>query len=334
MEQSVESLCDNVRSSASAGSLPTLEQSRLLMRRPPRRAATLPTAIPNLTTLCEEPSSFVVTEDEISLEAEHERFVQNCKLEETLGKGLVDGDAASDDLGSESDGGASAGEVESEVGQARERQACNSQAAASSSSPKHQGRIPWWLLRSATLLLVTLWACGTLLAALVAFGVVSMPSRPWDAEALRSVRDRPESSTSALDNPALQFLPQGLLLDAQWPRQPSFVPRAMSCDRSGSQLVVADDFGVYAAQIPVEPAGSGTSGSAGTPVTQRRLRASRQSDSETAAAASRASTTATFARIQPCPAFEGQMLKDIAVVCSESAQPLQVSKCFTRRGAA
>jgi len=298
MEESVESFCDNTRSTRAI-----LEYRQSQPQRKPQRAATLPAQLlPGLTTVCEEPPSFDISEEELHLEAEHGRFVQDSLLEERLGRGPqeIHSSSSESEYGGPNEAHSDAGtndlqDSTDEVTEARPQ--------------KHQGRVPWRLFKSATLLLIVLWACGVALSTLVALGLVSLPTRAWDEKALRDVRDS-RHSRSLLDNPALPFLPEGQLIEAQWPRESSFIPKAMSCDRSGRHLAVADDFGVYAAEFS-------ESADADSQVKQqdRRLRAQQPQTSH---------PTATFTRVQPCTAFEGQTLKDIGVVCTEDTSKCRV----------
>mmetsp|Transcript_40781 Transcript_40781/g.93902 ORF Transcript_40781/g.93902 Transcript_40781/m.93902 type:complete len:1076 (-) Transcript_40781:104-3331(-) len=299
MEESVESFCDTTRSNRAI-----LEYRQTQPERKPQRAATLPTTLlPGLTTVCEEPHSFDVAEEDLHLEAEHGRFVQDSLLEERLGLGFEEEHGS----GSESEHGGPE-EVHSKGGS--DDLAQDSADEVEQSPQKHQGRVPWRLFKSATLLLIVLWACGVALSTLVALDWITLPTRSWDDKALRDVRDV-RNSRSLLDNPALPFLPEGQLIEAQWPRESSFVPRAMSCDRSGRRLAVADDFGVYAAEFSGDPAPDQL-----TRVHQdRRLRAQQPETSH---------PMATFTRVQPCTAFEGQTLKDIGVVCSKDTANCRV----------
>jgi len=154
------------------------------------------------------------------------------------------------------------------------------------------GLVPWQMLRSATWLLIMLWCSGPLLSFHCVGGPLEYGLAPLESE------DAQEANTDQLMkwNPAqmamsavagssqpgyLPHLSGGEEIQAEWPRRNSFTPKSMSCDPSGRQLVVADDFGLYKADIEF---------GAGPP-------------------------RSIFSRAPPCTIFEGQLLKDIGVVC-------------------
>jgi hypothetical protein len=78
-----------------------------------------------------------------------------------------------------------------------------------------------------------------------------------------------------------------------WPEHEGFFPRALSSDASGTQLVVADDFGLYHAHL-------------------KRLDG-KETKPELRGAAER--LEAKFRPLQVCPSIEGQGLEDMTVSC-------------------
>lgn len=54
----------------------------------------------------------------------------------------------------------------------------------------------------------------------------------------------------------LDILPGGQLVQTYWPSHSGFEPRALSCDPLGAKIVVADDFGIYAAELQSDVADS------------------------------------------------------------------------------
>jgi len=165
------------------------------------------------------------------------------------------------------------------------------------------GKVPWHMIKRGTLLMILLWMTGPLLS----FGRVGgplengvPPLRAMDSIGARSDRDVDparvaSSAVDAYENNDLEALVEGEPIDVQWPREHSFMPRSLSCDPSGRQLVVADDFGVYSGHLWPE-ADSGA----------RKLQG--LSD-----------LSIKISRAPPCTAFEGQTLKDIGVVCTNGA---------------
>lgn len=154
------------------------------------------------------------------------------------------------------------------------------------------GLVPWQMLRSATWLLIMLWCVGPLLSFHCVGGPLEYGLAPLAFE------DAQEANTDRIMkwNPAqLAFsavagsavpgwmprLEKGMEVNVQWPRRNSFTPKSMSSDPTGKQLVVADDFGLYKASLDFD--GDVIKGS--------------------------------FSRAPPCTVFEGQLLKDIGVVC-------------------
>merc|ERR1719199_978097 len=77
-------------------------------------------------------------------------------------------------------------------------------------------------------------------------------------------------------------LANGQQVEVTWPWLNSFMPRSLSCDPSGRQLVVADDFGLYKSSL-----------------------------------ISINNPKVSFSRAASCSEFEGQLVKDIEIVCRE-----------------
>mmetsp|Transcript_13505 Transcript_13505/g.28132 ORF Transcript_13505/g.28132 Transcript_13505/m.28132 type:complete len:1165 (+) Transcript_13505:2-3496(+) len=191
----------------------------------------------------------------------------------------------------------------------------------------HPGRLPARIFRYATMMLIVLWAMGLTLP----FGVFrDFMTKPLTAEvflteaggekhgegpeggeiraAIGTAPDGlPELIPEYSSHRDLPALPEGKLVSVNWPTHSGFVPRSLSCDPSGTQLVVADDLGVYAGRLTV--AATPPDG----PATTRVL----------SAAKARSSAAVSFQRVPPCTALEGQALKDIGVVCPEGARGTQ-----------
>jgi len=196
---------------------------------------------------------------------------------------------------------------------------------------EHPGRLPAKIFRLATTMLIVLWAAGMAMP----FGVFKeftvkpltaeipvktgigrrrheehIPEAGSDSEGalegLQDLRTGPRTparaSEASAEEPSLPALPRGELLEAVWPSHSGFVPRALSCDPSGEQLVVADDLGVYAGRL-----------SRATP--QRMPPAVAVEDGPTTAQP--LASTVEFERVPPCAALEGQELRDIGIVCKE-----------------
>lgn len=211
------------------------------------------------------------------------------------------------------------------------------------------GQLPAKIFRSATLMLVFLWALGLA----VPFGVFrEFMAKPLTADLLveeelpggknrgtmrESVRMAVGTSPSGLPELIPEYegredipaLPEGELVKVDWPSHSGFVPRSLSCDPSGNQLVVADDLGVYtgllspsvALRAVAAIAGVGSSGGVDD-LQARRLDAMPSAAEATkelnvVRRGSKQPAAVSFERVPPCTALEGQALKDIGVVCSE-----------------
>jgi len=177
------------------------------------------------------------------------------------------------------------------------------------------GKVPWSALRSSTYLLIALWCTGPLLSfnqvgGPLEFGFMAL--RAEDAAEASSDRnmDPGQVATAVLnaESGSLPSLAEGLQIQVAWPRRNSFMPRSISCDPSGKQLVVADDFGVYSGQLFTNHK---------TALGERKLRGAPSESEDLSDLAFR------FVRSPPCTAFEGQAVKDIGVVCTRGS----VSEC-------
>lgn len=178
------------------------------------------------------------------------------------------------------------------------------------------GVLPARIFRLGTLLLVFLWMAGVALPLSIFRNFITRPlsaavmvqsleplasSTPTQLNVM--VGAAPDGLPQLIAGPSLDAmpeLPESQLLSVTWPSHSGFVPRSLSCDPSGQQLVVADDFGVYTGQLIAEKSVAARS---------RRL-------------AEAESLVVQFQRVPPCTALEGQALKDIGVVCSRD-QPAE-----------
>lgn len=91
----------------------------------------------------------------------------------------------------------------------------------------------------------------------------------------------------------LPSLAAGEIIGVDWPAHSGFEPRSLSSNPSGTQLVVADDLGVYAGRLVRVSLPPGTI--QGQDITEV--------------------STIHFHRVPPCTALEGQALQDVAVAC-------------------
>ena len=193
----------------------------------------------------------------------------------------------------------------------------------------HPGKLPAKIFRLGTLLLVAGWAVGVLMP----FGsfrefvnkplmqdvvVEEMgPNGREREERLRAVMGTspdglPELMPEYVSRADLPSLPEGSLLDVDWPMHTGFVPRALSSDPTGTMFVVADDLGVYAGRLArgtasiADVAGAASSAGSAMAVAARGL---------LEASPQKVSGSVRFQHVPPCSALEGQALKDVSVVC-------------------
>jgi len=172
------------------------------------------------------------------------------------------------------------------------------------------GELPWSIFRTATLLIVGLWA----VAMATPFGAFrELMTKPLLAEIHVEGKGKgsvehfavgtdpsglPEYIPEADDSVA--ELEEGELIKTTWPVHSGFTPRALSSAQHGKHIVVADDFGVYAGKLSDAMAsGSKSLRGGASPAAEVR-----------------------FQHVPPCAALEGKALKDISVVCSEGTSPI------------
>mmetsp|Transcript_112344 Transcript_112344/g.357009 ORF Transcript_112344/g.357009 Transcript_112344/m.357009 type:complete len:1023 (-) Transcript_112344:68-3136(-) len=103
----------------------------------------------------------------------------------------------------------------------------------------------------------------------------------------------------------------GLQLNVHWPEHSAFVPRALTCAPDGTNLLVADDFGIYMSQI----SGDFDNPAEAAPVANndtRSLAASKERD----LGANRPSIA--FRQAPRCAELEGRTFIDVATLCDSS----------------
>mmetsp|Transcript_59831 Transcript_59831/g.142518 ORF Transcript_59831/g.142518 Transcript_59831/m.142518 type:complete len:895 (-) Transcript_59831:55-2739(-) len=165
---------------------------------------------------------------------------------------------------------------------------------ALNSADKHtSGRIPWLALKAGTRLLICLWIVGFLwsLGHLLETGVPLMIGA--SSGTLSGSRSEVSSykDLSSAQPSSVPLLGEAVEIAVHWPRRSTFAPMAVSCDPTGQQLVVADEFGLYAGSLQ------------------------QPEDVEAKPA------NLTLERVLPCPAFEGHTIQDISVACDASLHP-------------
>eukprot|EP00928_Gymnodinium_smaydae_P021377 TRINITY_DN18332_c0_g1_i2.p1 TRINITY_DN18332_c0_g1~~TRINITY_DN18332_c0_g1_i2.p1 ORF type:complete len:1248 (-),score=283.09 TRINITY_DN18332_c0_g1_i2:172-3867(-) len=186
------------------------------------------------------------------------------------------------------------------------------------------GRIPYTVFRSATLLLSFLWIMGVLLPFGLFSGILELEGIYTVPEQIGGeLVDGPKGPISEdaaiaeemerLHMSSIPSMPPGEPVQVSWPSHSGFRPRALSCDTDCRQLVVSDDFGVYAAVLKA---------STGEWIEDGRrlqLRGASSAPAERAAedVVNQQALAANFVRVPPCPALEGQQLRDLGVVCTE-----------------
>ncbi|CAK9019498.1 unnamed protein product [Durusdinium trenchii] len=157
------------------------------------------------------------------------------------------------------------------------------------------GKYPAQIFRTATLLMVLLWVIGLA----VPFGVfrefltkplkidltVGTEKGEEEIEAVvgTSPNGLPELIPISRHRKDLHSLLKGRRVEVQWPSV-ALRPRTLSCDPSGSLLVVADDLAVYAGRV--------------------------EGVDDT--------TKVTFDQVPPCVALEGQAVQDVSVACGHA----------------
>jgi len=193
-------------------------------------------------------------------------------------------------------------------------------------------RLPYQIFRSATLLVAFLWVFGACMPFFL--------TPQWLIEPLlvgfeeeRKLQHHAEGFSKAEQAPNEDFTKMDALVGGEfvavtWPTHSGFIPRALTCDPTGTLLVVGDDFGIYASRViqavtsnpgpPVKPprtltVGGGGEGLSldGTPAKA----ASSQADTN-AVSQKRQQLFATFLSQPPCNALEGHGLEDVGLACA------------------
>mmetsp|Transcript_107318 Transcript_107318/g.256263 ORF Transcript_107318/g.256263 Transcript_107318/m.256263 type:complete len:1086 (+) Transcript_107318:103-3360(+) len=170
------------------------------------------------------------------------------------------------------------------------------------------GVVPWQIFRQATVVLALLWVLASWLPLFLdkgglLRGVNLLPREMGvggdleDEVQNQEIRQKQKEHLAKLD-----MLPGGELVNAIWPSHSGFEPRALSCDPLGKRIVVADDFGIYAAELRTE-----------TVELPGKLRGG-ASDGRT-----KTQLTATFFHQPHCKAIEGHGLQDVSVACADQA---------------
>jgi hypothetical protein len=104
------------------------------------------------------------------------------------------------------------------------------------------------------------------------------------------------------DNEELEVLPNLTSIEVEWPEHEGFFPRALSSDALGTQLVVADDFGLYHAKLDrFELDKTQPEPRSFLDIAEKRTPAER--------------LVAKFQPLQTCSSIEGQVLEDMTVSC-------------------
>lgn len=153
------------------------------------------------------------------------------------------------------------------------------------------GRVPWQVFRNFTRTLLLLWCLAFVLSIESVSEVIGIKVLPLPAvmenlfgdshAALSGQRGEVDiDSNSKLimapgvkDILALPLMSDGgafYKVDVKWPHKFSFAPTALSCDRWGKNLVLADDFGVYTGQISRSNSGSASTDDAAGAAPPRR----------------------------------------------------------------
>mmetsp|Transcript_25442 Transcript_25442/g.64694 ORF Transcript_25442/g.64694 Transcript_25442/m.64694 type:complete len:1136 (-) Transcript_25442:188-3595(-) len=187
----------------------------------------------------------------------------------------------------------------------------------------HPGKLPAKIFRLGTLLLAALWGVGVALP----FGVFrEFMTKPLTAdvfveemgpdghrietEVRAAVGTAPDGLPSLIPQYNLRenlpSLPEGELVNVDWPEHAGFVPRALSSDPTGTMFVVADDLGVYAGRLG-SAAGAPVVAASAMPPALRRLQQAPEL---------KRTQSVSFEHVPPCAALEGQALKDIGIVCT------------------
>lgn len=166
------------------------------------------------------------------------------------------------------------------------------------------GVIPWQIFRVATKVLAFCWVFGSCAPLAVrrdmlvkSMKLIGGEMGVSDNDPLeREVTHEAERKQQREHLRTLDILPGGQLVQTYWPSHSGFEPRALSCDPLGAKIVVADDFGIYAAELQSDVADS--------------------DDMQLRGASSKGSKLLAHFYPQPhCAAIEGHGLQDVSVAC-------------------
>jgi len=178
------------------------------------------------------------------------------------------------------------------------------------------GMLPWQIFRSATLIMASLWVAGACLPAVFCPDMLVKNLNVLE-EGVAVREERRNHRTKAVskgkqelpvDNHHLDLL-TGIMVDVFWPSHSGFQPRALTCDPTGTHIVVADDFGLYASQL-VEVTSENLSSA------ERQLRGSLEDGIAGDNNRGRRSRLVVEFIHQPhCATIEGHGLQDVGLSC-------------------
>jgi hypothetical protein len=190
-------------------------------------------------------------------------------------------------------------------------------------------KLPWKVFRYGTLVLVLEWMLSPFMLYGLVGGITEFgPRMINEVGGPRSFAEREDpdgtfaglmenkyayaSSEYANVEPTVEayghfdLLDGGQRVSVQWPRQSTFAPRSFSSDISGNHIVVSDDFSLYTGRIV-----NGYDGIVRVQEPSQTLVKSRQLRGPF-------DLSTSFASVPHCSALEGQVLKDVGVVCSDA----------------
>jgi hypothetical protein len=175
------------------------------------------------------------------------------------------------------------------------------------------GRMPAKVFRSGTAMLVIIWVVGLVTPYGILQGFLPKPlladvllgeERGGKKHVELALGTSPDSLPELVPGYALPEelveLPKGEVISVDWPTHSGFVPRSLSCDPSGTQLVVSDDFMIFAGRLH----------DAGVAMSRGPLEASEGYEPGEKLAVS-------FEPVPPCRELEGSELKDIGIGCPD-----------------
>jgi len=181
------------------------------------------------------------------------------------------------------------------------------------------GRFPGRAFCGATTMVLLLWVAGSIFCRILARGPIeeypAVEVGTDDGPERETFMDSTEGAVKYETLPAffpqthnkeLEVLPPPTSIEVEWPEHEGFFPRALSSDVSGTQLVVADDFGLYHAKLErfeheetkLEPRNF-------LDTAEKRAPAER--------------LVAKFRPLQPCSGIQGQGFEDMTVNCLSSS---------------